>query len=638
LTEIDAGGAAVGAVGILAGLAGIPNIPVPNVNNPLAHLMRRPEEDYDSYIDRLTDALGGAWDGTVDGLLSGLRGIENGLGWAGDQIGSAFDTVTDAVGNLFGGGEGVGEQNGDDQNSEVDWTFVEEYGDVADLGKTSITVKAPLTEGLKGQPKESFGSLDQLKKALLSGESKNLQDKLKAAIDPNNLVRTDEGLKKLEKFNTLSDRLSFDPDFQRKISLTSDVDNLKKTIEATKNLDPKDPQLVGLREKLKNLQGEVALLENKLKPQTSALDQAQKDLNKHLEKVKASIQTEYKNKVLEMVKKGDFSGPLTVIQNVKVSTPEWPNKFSEIDRIVSPTDRNSLLSAAADSLQAGGLTERQRLGLERLNQTPQQFLDANPKFAGKEFGKLTPSERIEVMNAMIDSKVVSQSREGGMAKMVETVFEAIRKEGKENFQFVSLDGTNGREKNFDFIKGYLFDSNASSKELAGDVTSELCKVYTNYVQAVANNMTTASFGDFLMAKFKSGDIGADSSKIPKPVMDQNGLTGSQAGIDTKNGLGGIRIGNDFKDLKITENGDIVNGITRPLTNSEIRGILDTKKTGDVVQVYIDKEEGPAGPNHYHMIVKGTDGQWYNMDHNEKKEGGMFTTIDPYKGNIYGLYH
>jgi len=336
-----------------------------------------------------------------------------------------------------------------------------------------------------------------------------------------------------------------------------------------------------------------------------------------------------------------FNGPLEKLNSVKLGEPisvSSSNLQAQFDRIpeVAEPYQKTLSDTAENMRTVEGLTKAQLDGIERANQTPDEFLRANmPELEGRSFASLEGQDRINAMNKLLDPTIVNQSKNGGMSKMVELVFATIRDQGKDNFTFA---GDPSGSKNFEFIKNYIFgDKAASTDAIAKNTTAELCKVYANYTLAVANNKTSASFSEYLITKFRIGDIGADSSSPPKPVMDQNNLAGYTTRVESRLDLTGTKTGNNSPNFDFTDNGIV--GVSRPFTTVEVNNILADRKPGEVVQVYrdTDRKDRPGG-NHYNLIIKGTDGKWYDMNNNGERESGDFLPVNFKDHPVYGIYY
>ncbi|TGK86219.1 hypothetical protein EHQ23_08150 [Leptospira bourretii] len=402
--------------------------------------------------------------------------------------------------------------------------------------------------------------------------------------------------------------------------------------------------LIDKTKKLKGM-GVLAIpndIESRLKDVAKSIEEAQRmpdstekttelaSLNKKLDGLKLEIkQFLYVSSYNPQTQK--YSGPLAGLNDIKIKTTNNSSSITNLQRIpdLSVDFRNQVSDVQKQLLKTAGISEGAKQGLERVNQSGTEFI----KSLGieKTMSQLSPTEKITVMTKMLDPKVVNQSANGGIAKMTESILEAIRKGGSENFTFA--DGTTENEKQFKSIKDYIFgnrdgDSNGKANQLA----SEICKIYTGYVMALGNNHTNSSFSDYLIAKFRTGDISMDSNN--RPILDGVGMNGYSTSITTRYDINDVKTQNNFQTFEIS--GNQPTGISRPMTDPELNQVFERLKPGQVAQVYRDTDAN-AGGNHYYLVIKGDDGKIYDMNHTgRRKEDGSFYEYNLSKYPTYSV--
>ncbi|TGK08792.1 TIGR04388 family protein [Leptospira fletcheri] len=151
-----------------------------------------------------------------------------------------------------------------------------------------------------------------------------------------------------------------------------------------------------------------------------------------------------------------------------------------------------------------------------------------------------------------------------------------------------------------------------SPELGSKTAAEICRTYTNYLQAVEGKVTKASFVEWYTYKGISGDLGFSQGA---PVVDLGHTPGFSKswGVETEGS-------NNFASVRLDPKTGELRGIVNPIPLDSLRQKLAEFPVGKVIQVYDDTDNTP-GANHFCLWLKTEDG-WVNYNHTGGESGGV----------------
>ncbi|WP_125169465.1 TIGR04388 family protein [Leptospira hartskeerlii] len=313
--------------------------------------------------------------------------------------------------------------------------------------------------------------------------------------------------------------------------------------------------------------------------------------------------------------------------------------------------------------------------------------DSEFKVKQEEYLKLDP--HVERLSKLSDNSILNQVANGGMSVQSALIIETLRVAGKEKFKLspelqtqydkinseraermkkidedpmidsskkIDLKGKIQKEKyparieEFFKIKEWVF-SDKTSQQLGNDIASAICKVYNGYAHTVDSNLTQSKFGEFLIHKFRNGDVAFGGNSAP--VLDQNGMKGYNMSINKREDISGNVIRNDMDTIALKKgaNGkDTLTGVTNPLRFNFLERLLGYDQAGTTleeipdnttVQIYGDTNE-KFGPNHYWLSRK-INGVMYDFNNNTSRTNGipeiLHWDIDDQKAKgIWGIFY
>ncbi|WP_232224588.1 TIGR04388 family protein [Leptospira fainei] len=188
------------------------------------------------------------------------------------------------------------------------------------------------------------------------------------------------------------------------------------------------------------------------------------------------------------------------------------------------------------------------------------------------------------------------------------------------------------------VKEFVFQRDksgklVSSRELAGKMSGAICRVLSNYTQAIFTHKTNLSFGEYMINKMQNGDVRMSGGA---PVFDMGKMRGFEDRLSKSFDPTGITLQNNFPDLSFKD-GKIV-GVTNPINIDAWNKFVKSLPEGAAIQVW-GNTDSTLGPNHFWILYK-KGGVMYDYNNNGERNEytGKANEFDFLENSIYGIYY
>ncbi|WP_156860682.1 TIGR04388 family protein [Leptospira fainei] len=269
----------------------------------------------------------------------------------------------------------------------------------------------------------------------------------------------------------------------------------------------------------------------------------------------------------------------------------------------------------------------------RQNEVPREEWIRTATRALEDISQRPGESKEEFMERLNSGEAGAQDRTHGTAVQLTVAIELLQKAYAKGDLKPSIphDAPDRAQRLENYNKFVEFVKRGWSPELGSKTAAEICRTYTNYLEAVDAKVTKASFVEWYTYKGISGDLGFSQGA---PVVDLGHTPGFSKswGVETEgsNDFGGVRLDPKTGELK---------GIVNPIPVDSLKQKLNEFPTGKVIQVY-DDTNGTPGGNHYCLWLK-TENGWVNYNHTGGYSGGAkVKELIPFdrRTKVYKIYY